>query len=147
MLFSVVIPSYNRASLIRRSIDSVLSQSVTDFEIIIVDDGSTDNTEEVIKTIGDPRVVYLKQENKGATAARNNGVRHAKGDYVSFLDSDDVWYPTTLAKQLAKFKSDSEISCVYGDLNCIIESGESFEFWKPTGIEGFVYKEDNWKSI
>lgn len=141
MLFSVVIPTFNRASLICRSVNSVLSQTISDFELIIVDDGSTDDTEKVVMSILDPRIVYIRQENKGATAARNNGVRHAKGKYVSFLDSDDIWYPTTLEKQLEKFDSDNDINCVYGDLDCISEKGEKYDFWHPTRIEGFIYKE------
>lgn len=141
MLFSVIIPAFNREKEIKRTINSVLSQSLQDFEIIVVDDGSTDQTGTIVQSINDSRIVYVRQENKGATAARNNGVRHAKGKYISFLDSDDIWYPNTLERQLWKFNSDKEISCVYSDLNVIKSDGQISPFWKPTKIEGYIYKE------
>lgn len=141
MLFSIIIPTYNREKIVVRAIESILVQTITDFEIIVVDDGSTDNTECVVKAIDDPRVLYLKQPNKGATVARNNGIKHAKGIYVSFLDSDDIWYPEMLEKQLEKYKSDNEISCVYSDLTCITDDGKIVPFWNPTKIEGYIYKE------
>lgn len=96
---SVIIPTYNRAHLIKRSIMSVLNQSYSDLELIIVDDGSTDNTETVIKTIEDKRVIYIKQTNQGACAARNNGIAHARGEFIAFQDSDDVWHENKLEQQ------------------------------------------------
>lgn len=141
IIFSVIIPTYNREELISRSIESVLSQTLKDFEVVVVDDGSKDNTEQVIRTLNDPRIVYIKQENRGATAARNNGVRHARGKFISFLDSDDIWHPLMLEKQLEKFSSDPEIGCVYSDLNVITSKGEIVPFWNPTCLEGFIYKE------
>ena len=89
---SVVIPTYNRASLLKRAIKSVLCQTYPDFEVIIVDDGSTDNTEEVIRSFDDKRVKYIKlKKNKGYPVALNKGVKTAKGEYIGFLDSDDEW--------------------------------------------------------
>ncbi len=90
--FSLIVPTYNRAGLIGKTIGSVLSQQFTDFELIIVDDGSTDHTEEIVKGIKDPRIFYYKKENAERGAARNFGVKHAKGKYISFLDSDDLLY-------------------------------------------------------
>ena len=141
MLFSVIIPAYNREKEIKRAVDSVLSQTLQDFEVIVVDDGSTDQTGAIVQSINDSRIVYVRQDNRGATAARNNGVRHAKGIYISFLDSDDIWYSNTLERQLWKFNSDKEISCVYSDLNIIKPGGQIMPFWKPTKIEGYIYKE------
>jgi glycosyltransferase involved in cell wall biosynthesis len=87
--FSVIIPSYNRGHIIVRAIESVLNQSYSDFEIIVVDDGSIDETRTVISSQNDPRISYLFQQNKGVCTARNLGASKAKGDYLVFLDSDD----------------------------------------------------------
>lgn len=91
-LFSVIIPAYNRADIIGDTIKSVLNQSYSNLEVIVVDDGSKDNTREVVKAIDDSRVVYVYQDNAERSAARNNAVRHAKGEYVCFLDSDDFYH-------------------------------------------------------
>ncbi len=97
MKFSIVIPTYNRASLIEKTIKSLLSQTYRDFEILVIDDGSTDNTAAVIQSISDKRVNYYKKENAERGAARNYGAQLAKGDYINFFDSDDVAYPNHLA--------------------------------------------------
>jgi len=96
MLFSVVIPTYNRATLLRGALDSVFSQQFTDFEVIVVDDGSTDDSETVCRTF-DQRLRFFRHEHKGPGAARNVAARCAKGEYIAFLDSDDLWFPWTLA--------------------------------------------------
>ncbi|MCC7193638.1 MAG: glycosyltransferase family 2 protein [Phycisphaeraceae bacterium] len=93
--FSVIIPTYNREKLISATIDSIFAQSFHDFEVIVVDDGSTDRTLEVIGRYGD-RVKVLRQQNGGPGAARNTGIKNARGEYVAFLDSDDLWFPWTL---------------------------------------------------
>lgn len=103
-LVSVIIPTYNRAHLIKRSVESVLNQTYKNLELIIVDDGSTDNTKEVIDSFNDKRIVYVKQENQGACAARNKGIDTAKGKYVAFQDSDDVWHLDKLKIQVQKLK-------------------------------------------
>ena len=95
MLFSVVIPTYNRAQLLRGTLESVWRQHFADFETIVVDDGSTDQTQEYLCTLGD-KVQVIRQENCGPGAARNAGARAARGDYVALLDSDDLWFPWTL---------------------------------------------------
>ncbi len=95
--FSVIIPTYNRADFITRTIESILTQSFADFEIIVVDDGSTDATEKIISTIDDIRLQYIKKTNAERAAARNEGVAQAKGRYVTFLDSDDIAYPNHLS--------------------------------------------------
>lgn len=98
---SVVLPTYNRAGSIHMSVESILSQTFQDFELIIVDDGSTDDTEAVIHTIDDSRVKYIKcDRNYGATHARNVGIQIASGQYVAFQDSDDQWLPEKLRKQV-----------------------------------------------
>ncbi|WMW25424.1 glycosyltransferase family A protein [Methanolobus sediminis] len=90
---SVVIPLYNKASYIERALNSVLNQNITDIEIIVVDDGSTDNGPELVKQFNDPRIIYVKQKNSGVSAARNKGIIKSKADLIAFLDSDDEWMP------------------------------------------------------
>jgi glycosyltransferase involved in cell wall biosynthesis len=101
---SVVIPVYNRAQLARRAIASVLSQSYRDFELIVVDDGSVEDIRGVVDSFADPRIIYTKQENKGASAARNHGIELARGAHVSFLDSDDIYLPHHLKDALAALR-------------------------------------------
>lgn len=96
MLFSIIIPTYNRASLILDTIRSVQNQIYSEFEIIIVDDGSTDNTEEIINNLNDNRIKYYKKKNEERGAARNYGVEKAKGEYINFVDSDDILYENHL---------------------------------------------------
>src|ERR1044071_9472053 len=95
--FSIIMPVYNREGIVEQTIQSVLRQSYRDYELIIVDDGSTDNTEEVIKNISDEKISYYKIKNSERGAARNFGVKKAKNDYVAFLDSDDLLYPHHLS--------------------------------------------------
>lgn len=100
---SVIIPTYNRGDLLTRSIDSVLGQTYEDFELLVVDDGSTDHTESVVERYDDDRITYLAHSsNQGASAARNTGIEYADGEYLAFLDSDDVWKPQKLDRQVAE---------------------------------------------
>ncbi len=96
LLFSIVVPCYNRGSLISIAVNSVLSQTISNWELIVVDDGSTDNTEEVIKCFNDNRIHYLKTENRERGAARNSGIKLSKGNYIVLLDSDDYLLPNHL---------------------------------------------------
>ena len=98
---SVVIPTYNRESVVVNAIRSVLSQSFQDFEIVVVDDGSQDSTETVLKEMKDSRIIYIQHsKNLGTAQARNTGIKNSKGKYVAFLDSDDEWLPEKLSKQM-----------------------------------------------
>lgn len=100
---SVVLPAYNRSATIVAAIDSVLRQTWQDFELIVVDDGSTDGTADVVRTLQNPRVRLIEQkQNCGASAARNRGIQEAKGDWVAFQDSDDEWLPEKLERQMAR---------------------------------------------
>ena len=96
MFFSVIIPTYNREKLIGRAIKSVLNQSFSDFEIIVIDDGSKDTTKGVVNSFKDQRIKYIYQENKERSAARNNGIRNTTGKWICFLDSDDYVKPNFL---------------------------------------------------
>ncbi len=101
ILVSIILPTYNRADFIRASLDSVFAQTYQNWELVIIDDGSTDDTVSVLKEYDDPRIVYLHQENQGVSAARNYGIEECRGDYIALLDSDDEWLPKKLEKHLA----------------------------------------------
>lgn len=107
-LVSVIIPTYNREGMVCDAINSVFAQSYQNIEIIIVDDGSTDNTREVINSIQDSRIKYIYQDNAGVSAARNRGINNATGDYIALLDSDDLWYPEKIEKQIKLFNQNPE---------------------------------------
>ena len=135
---SVVIPTYNYGRFVREAIDSVLAQTCAPLEIVVVDDGSTDDTEQIVRSYGD-RVRYIRQENAGVAAARNTGIANARGEYIAFLDSDDVWLPEKLAKQLARFDSDPGLGLVYAGAERFDESGTlSVEL---DGMEGWIAPE------
>lgn len=114
-MVSVIIPTYNRADIIKASIDSVLAQTYDNFELIVVDDASTDGTEETVRSIGDDRIKFIKHNrNRGASAARNTGIKNARGQYIAFLDSDDLWLAEKLEMQTHTFKEASpETGIVY----------------------------------
>ncbi len=121
---SVLIPTYNRADLIGAAIDSVFAQTFQDFEIIVVDDGSTDDTRDVIARYGD-RVQYLRIDHAGPAPARNAGFRAARGEYVCILDSDDLYYPHKLALQVAHLDENPDTVMVYTDFSAFDADG----FW------------------
>jgi glycosyltransferase involved in cell wall biosynthesis len=131
---SVIIPTYNRAHLIGRSIQSVLDQTYRDFEIIVVDDGSTDNTEEIVKRFNDDRIRYIKHDtNRGAGAARNTGIKAARGKYIAFHDSDDECLPEKLEKHIKVFETvPPEVGVVYSDMLQISEDGKTKYLHSPT---------------
>jgi GT2 family glycosyltransferase len=109
---SVIIPTYNRFPMLCEAIESVLAQTDSDFELIVVDDGSTDETE-TIREIYKGRLCYIYQVNRGASAARNRGAVEARGDFISFLDSDDLWLPGKIAAQKAAMETDPTIQISY----------------------------------
>lgn len=112
-MVSVIIPAYNRGDRIERSIQSVLSQTYINMEIIVIDDGSTDDTRDIISKIHDERIKYFYQENAGACIARNRGIQLAKGEFIAFHDSDDVWYQNKLERQMRVFKDNPNIDLVF----------------------------------
>ena len=108
--FSIIIPSYNRANILPVTIESVLKQTYNNWELIIVDDGSTDNTKEIVKNTADPRITYIYQENSERSAARNNGINNSRGRWICFLDSDDAFkenHLMTLFENIENDKKDS----------------------------------------
>ncbi|MFV0389623.1 MAG: glycosyltransferase family 2 protein [Pyrinomonadaceae bacterium] len=111
-LVSVVIPAYNAVRFVNATIDSVLAQTFQDLEILVVDDGSTDNTKEILGNYGD-KIRFLPKKNGGVSSARNYGIENAIGKYIAFLDADDVWMPEKLEKQVALMESNKEIGLCY----------------------------------
>ncbi len=107
---SVIIPTFNRSELLGRAIDSVLKQTYCNYEIIVVDDGSTDSTRQMLAAYED-RIRYIYQENAGQSVARNTGIRAARGKWVAFLDSDDIWLPEKLARQVGILSSSNAKVC------------------------------------
>ncbi|OGS71119.1 MAG: hypothetical protein A3F91_08330 [Flavobacteria bacterium RIFCSPLOWO2_12_FULL_35_11] len=125
-LVSVVIPTYNRVKTIARAINSVLNQTYKKLEILVVDDGSTDNTEKIVRNFKDDRIKYIRHPyNKGGGAARNTGIRASMGEYIAFLDSDDEWLPEKIEKQLNVFhKSNDSLGVVYTGFQHVDEYGQ-----------------------
>lgn len=125
---SVVLPTYNRADSLHDSIRSVLSQTFADFELIVVDDASTDETEAVVAEIDDSRIRYIKHENnRGVSAARNTGIHRARGNVVAFQDSDDEWLPEKLRKQMDVFSdAPAEVGVVYTGMRRTVNGDERY---------------------
>jgi len=124
-LVSIIVPTYNRAYCLPRTIDSVLAQTYTHFEILIIDDGSTDNTRELVAGMAarDGRIRYLFQPNAGVSAARNCGLRAARGAYIALLDSDDVWKPWKLEVQLACLTFLPEAGMIWTNMEAVDPEG------------------------
>ena len=121
-MISVIIPLYNKEAIIEKSIRSVLSQDYQDFEIIVVNDGSTDNGEEVVKKISDSRIRMVRQENGGPSKARNTGVRNAQGEWVAFLDADDEFLPGALQLFADTIRQHSD--CDFFDFSWYVDNGK-----------------------
>jgi glycosyltransferase involved in cell wall biosynthesis len=163
-LFSIIIPTYNRLPYLKKTLDSIWEQSFTDFEIIVVDDGSTDGTVDYLRELGGS-VELLRQENRGPGAARNLGVEHARGEYIAFLDSDDLWFRWTLKTYAAiaekagspafisgnhiRFTQEDAIEDVsespleFNHFRDYLTSGDEWRWW---GVSSFVIKTELVKS-
>ena len=140
-LVSVVIPCYNRAAVVEKAVRSVLEQSYPTLELILVDDGSTDQTRQVIEEIQDERLRYVYQKNAGACAARNHGAALAKGEYIAFHDSDDVWHPDKLEKQM-RVMQEKHPDVVVCKMKRFDADGSVVFYPKRIG-EGFVSTQDD----
>lgn len=137
---SVIIPTYNRAKYIRDAIDSALNQTRVPDEILVIDDGSTDNTPEILAQYDAP-VRVIRQRNRGRSAARNVGLDEARGDAIMFLDSDDLLLPTNLARCLAVLTPNPRVGVVYSDALIVDSSGQAVELYtgampgpRPSGM-------------
>ncbi|MDD2921516.1 MAG: glycosyltransferase family 2 protein [Anaerolineales bacterium] len=140
---SVIIPTYNRADLILQTIGSVLAQTFTDYEIIVIDDGSTDNTAEILRELIEAgKIQYVWQENKGESAARNHGLRLARGKYIAFLDSDDLWLPQKLEAQVTYLEAHPEAGLAQSAFAKFDDAtGEDLGTRNSAWFSGWIYPE------
>lgn len=139
-LISVVIPVFNGQNTIKETVESVLCQTFQDYELIIINDGSTDSTVEVILSISDPRIKLFNYPNAGLSASRNRGVTHAKGEYISFIDADDLWTPDKLEKQLNKLQENPQAVLAYSWTDYINESSKFLYSGSHITANGNVYE-------
>ena len=136
---SVIIPTYNRGQFIAQAIESVLSQTFHDYEIIVVDDGSTDKTQEILKKF-EGKIKSIRQENQGISKTRNRAIKVSTGQYIAFLDSDDFWVSDKLQVQVNILDTHPQVGIVYARMPIINEQGETIGM-KPAGISGRNFKE------
>ena len=146
---SVVIPTYNRAELLADAIGSVQRQTFEDWELLVVDDGSTDDTRTVMDGfLADKRIRYVRQENRGQSAARNLGLRHARAPLIAFLDSDNRWLPDKLERQMRFLADHPEVDVVYGETERLGSDGSTWPspvrerhsgtVWRPLLTKNFI---------
>lgn len=141
-LITVIIPTYNRGNAIRETICSVLSQNESDLELLVIDDGSTDNTSDVVKSLDDERVKYCFMDNGGTAAARNYGLSMASGQYIAFLDHDDLWPADFLEVMLSALKANPEYGVAYSLVTVRFDDGSDIKSYKaPDGRSGWLTKE------
>lgn len=148
---SVIIPTYNRARFVCKAVQSALDQSYGNLEVLIVDDGSTDDTRSVIEAqYNDSRVFYIYQENRGQNGARNTALERATGDLICFLDSDNWWLPGKLEKQVEVMRNNPDVDVCYGDIIVVDEEGKEIHRNNLRRFSGFITREllrDNCVSI
>lgn len=147
---SVIIPTYNRAAYLPDAIESVLAQTFRDVEIVVVDDGSTDDTQATLRAwVNAGQIRYFYQENSGVSAARNRGIALAQGDYIAFLDSDDLFDPQKLEKQVALLDADPEIGLVHNSFRRVDMAGTLLAERDTSKFDGMVYPEMllNWSVL
>lgn len=140
-LISVIIPVYSAEVYIESTIRSVLCQTYTNFEIVVVDDGGTDSSIALIQKFNDPRIRIIQQPNQGVSVARNNGFSAAKGEYIAFLDSDDLWYPTKLAQDIETIQRHQDPVClIYSGFYCVDEKNRLTNIAKHPVIDRNDYR-------
>jgi glycosyltransferase involved in cell wall biosynthesis len=138
-LVSAIIPNYNYSRFVSQAVDSALRQTYPNVEVIVVDDGSKDNSIEILQKFGD-KIRLVQQKNAGVSAARNNGVAHSNGEFLAFLDADDFWMPEKIEKQVDLFLKKPELGLVHVGVLDINEHDEPFRTWE-NGQEGWVAEE------
>lgn len=142
MSISVVIPTYCRAEFLQQAVDSVLSQGVLDLEVIVIDDGSTDDTMERMRAYG-TRIRYERQENQGLSTARNNGMTLATGDYIALLDDDDWWMPGKAKLQMAILERNPELAGVFSNFTIYRDDDDL----TPNGMQTWYEPPMNWNEV
>lgn len=142
---TVLMPAYNAGNYIADAIRSVLAQSFTDFELLIVNDGSTDNTAEVIMSFTDERIVMIEQQNHGVAAALNNGLKHARADLIARFDADDICYPRRLEKQYSFMMANPGYTVVGSAVDYMDEKGDYIFTYYPRGRTNVEIQELSYK--
>lgn len=140
-LVSVIIPAYNAEKTILETIESLQEQTLSDFEIIVINDGSTDRTIELLSALSDPRLKVFSYENGGLPTARNRGISHATGEFISFIDADDLWTSDKLQAQIEALQVHPEAGVAYSWTAFINESSQFLYAWEPIYFEGDIYPE------
>jgi GT2 family glycosyltransferase len=140
-LVSVIIPAYNAERTLLATVDSVQNQTLDNIEIIIINDGSTDRTGKTIEKLNDPRIKAFSCENGGVSVARNRGIAHTTGEFIAFIDADDLWTPDKLERQLAALKAHPEAAVAYSWTQTIDERGHWLHRYHSVFVEGDVYTE------
>lgn len=138
---SVIIPAYNAMKYLPETLTSVIFQTFNDFEVVIINDGSSDGIEDYISRFTDTRVKIISQPNKGLATARNTGIAHAKGEYIAFLDADDIWEKTKLEKQVLALDKNPEVGLVYTWVTYINHQGKSTGRIFRHQVEGDVWQQ------
>jgi len=147
-LVSIIVPVYNTEKFLKECLDSLLAQTYPNFEIVIVNDASSDNSEAIIQEYlkrYPEKIQYIKKaKNEGVSAARNTGIKAAKGQYIAFCDSDDVWLPEKLEIQMQEFFKDPDLDVVYSDCFLIFEDKKTnqklTEFWGVKQYSGYIFE-------
>jgi glycosyltransferase involved in cell wall biosynthesis len=140
-LISVIIPAYNGEKTIKETIESVLNQTFTDFELIVVNDDSQDSTLDIVNSIGDRRLKVFSYANGGVATNRNRGIKHARGEYIAFLDHDDLWTPDKLESQLKALQENPEAAVAYSWTDYIDENGQFLNPGTHLSFRGNVYQQ------
>ncbi|RUR83029.1 glycosyltransferase family 2 protein [Chlorogloeopsis fritschii PCC 9212] len=138
---SVIIPAYNAMTYLPETVESVLRQTFTDFEVLIIDDGSSDNIVQWVSELEDPRVKLISQDNQGVSVARNTAIAHAQGEYLAFLDADDLWAPTKLEKQVICLDRHPSVGLVHTWMVFIDREGKSTGRVMTSNAEGDAKKQ------
>ena len=134
-LVSVIVPVYNVENYIAQTIESVLQQTYTNFEILVIDDESPDRSVAIIREFDDPRIKIISQENRGLAGARNTGIRHAQGDYLAFLDSDDLWLPDKLARHVKHLDCATQVGVSFSRSQFIDGKGKALGIYQMPKLQ------------
>jgi glycosyltransferase involved in cell wall biosynthesis len=140
-LISVIIPVYNGQLTIEETVKSVLNQTFTDFELIVINDGSTDSTLDILKKFHDNRIIIYSYPNAGLSASRNRGIKLARGEFISFIDADDLWSSDKLKNQLESLRENPEAAVAYSWTSFIDKSGNTLDYGIQYTVNGYVFQD------
>lgn len=138
---SVIVPVYNSATTVEETLDSLLAQTFTDFEVLVIDDGSPDESIALVEAYDDPRIRIIQQDNRGLNGARNTGIRNSRGRYIAFLDADDLWRPQMLEKNIAHLEERIEIGISFSRSQLISEGGTPLPMRQRPKLNGITARD------